>query len=113
MAEKTRKEYDNEKAIEIEHRITEIDNRSKGNSHRIDRLEPVVNEIHTLSETMVKLVEQTKTTNKNVEELKTKVDKIEREPAEKYKYVQRTIWTSIITTIVGAIIGALIGYFIK
>lgn len=98
--------------IDIEHRLTDVDNRSKNNSHRIDRLEPVVNEIHVLSETMVKLVEQTKTTNKNVEELKTKVDKIEKEPAEKYKYLVRTIWTSIITTIIGAVIGALIGYFL-
>lgn len=99
--------------IDIEHRLTEIDNRSRGNAHRLDKLEPIVKEIHTLSETMVKLIEQTKNTNDNVEELKTKVDKLEREPAENFKRFKRTIWSSIITTIVGALVGALIGYFLK
>lgn len=43
-------------AIEIEHRITEVEQRAKSNTHRIDKLEPIVEEIHTMSKTMVQLV---------------------------------------------------------
>ena len=53
-------------AIEIEHRITEVEQRAKSNTHRIDKLEPIVEEIHTMSKTMVQLVEEVKHTNENV-----------------------------------------------
>lgn len=94
---------------EIEHRLTEVEERAKSNTKRLDKLEHLTDEIHTMSNTMIKLVEQAKTTNENVEELKDKVGKIEREPADNYKQLKKTIWTCIITGIVGAIVGALIG----
>ena len=94
---------------EIEHRITEVEERAKSNTKRLDKLEKVTDAIHEISNTMVHLVEQTTNTNKNVEELKVKVDAIEKEPADNYKQLKKTIWTCIITGVLSAIIGALIG----
>ena len=102
-----------EKLADVEHRLTATEDREKANTRRIEKLENITDEIHTLSNTMVKLVEQTKATNENVQELKGKVEAIEKEPADNYKHIKRTIITSVLTAVVGAILGALISLVIK
>ena len=101
-----------EKQLDIEHRLTATEDREKSNTRRIEALEKLAEIIHENSMTMVRLVEQIKATNESVQELKTKVDNIEREPAENYKHLKKTIWTSAITAILGAVMGALIGLII-
>ncbi len=98
-----------EKLADVEHRLTKTEDREKANTHRIEKLESVVDAIHDMSNTMVQLVEQIKTTNENVQDLKTKVDAIEQEPAKNFKAIKKTIVTCIVTAVVSAIIGALIG----
>ena len=108
--------------IEIEHRITEVEQRAKSNSHRLDKLEPVVEEIHTMSNTMVQLVQEVKHTNETVNSLGEKVDRMdsrvdamERAPAEDMKKYRSTVVTAILSTVAGALatgIIALIAQFI-
>lgn len=108
--------------IAVEHRITEIEQRAKSNTHRIDKLEPVVNEIHTMSKTMVQLVEEARHTNQTVNSLDEKVDGLdsriddmEKAPAVDMKRYKGTAITSVISTMSGALITgliALIAYFI-
>lgn len=102
-----------EKQLDIEHRLTATEDREKSNTRRIEKLEKVVDVIHEMSRTMVKLVEQIKTTNEKVQELNVKVDKMEREPAENHKQLKKTITTSIVTAVIGTIIGALLGLVLK
>ena len=99
--------------INIERRLTAVEQKVEYNSHEIEELKPVVKEINTMSKTMVQLVEQSKQTNENVKDLKQKVDKIEKEPAENFKALKKAIWTSIVTGILGAIIGAVLALVIK
>ena len=99
--------------IEREHRLTAVEDMAKSNKRRIEKLEEVTNAIHTMSNTMVRLVEQTQTTNKNVEELKDKVGQLERAPIENYTHIKKTIITAVITGVLGAVIGALISLIIK
>lgn len=96
--------------IAIEHRITEIEQRAKSNSHRLDKLEPIVEEIHTMSNTMVQLVQEVKNTNETVNSLDEKVDRMdsrvddmERAPAEDAKKYKTTAITAIISTLAGAL----------
>lgn len=95
--------------LDIEHRMTAVEDRSKSNTKRLDKLEKVTDAIHKMSNTMVQLVEQSKHTNENVEELKVKVEAIEQAPAEDYKAIKKTVITCIVTAVVSAIVGALIG----
>ena len=95
--------------IDIEHRLTETEQRAKSNTHRIDKLEPIVNEIHTMSNTMVQLVQAVKHTNEAVGSLDEKVDRMdsrvddmERAPAEDMKRYKGTVVTAIISTIAGS-----------
>ena len=95
--------------IDIEHRLTEVENRAKSNTHRLDKLEPIVEEIHTMSNTMVALVQEVKHTNETVNNLCAKgdrmdsrVDDMERAPAEDAKKYKSTAVTAIISTKAGA-----------
>ena len=108
--------------VEIEHRLTEIDARSKSNTHRLDKLEPIVDEIHTMSNTMVQLVQEVKHTNETVNNLDAKVDRMdgrvdemERAPAVDAKNYKNTAITAIISTAAGAFatgVVAMIAHFI-
>ena len=95
-------------AIGIEHRITEVEQRAKSNTHRIDKLEPIVEEIHTMSKTMVQLVEEVKHTNEKVDRMDSRVDEMERAPTEDIKKYKNTAVTAIISTVAGALASGLI-----
>ncbi len=95
---------------EIVERLVKVEERAKINSHQIEELKPVVNEIHAISKTMVELIGECKHTNENVEEIKqdvsklsNKVENIEQEPAKAWSSMKRTIFN----TLVGALAGAL------
>lgn len=98
-----------------ERRLTKVEERAKSNTHRIDKLEPIVSEIHTMSETMVQLVEEVKHTNDNVctldkkiDSMDARVDIMERAPVEDVKKYKTTAVTAIISTIFGAFATGLI-----
>ncbi len=97
-------------ALGFERRLTRTEERAKSNTHRIDKLEPIVKEIHTMSNTMVQLVEEVKHTNENLGALDTKIDNMdarvddmERAPAVAAKSYKSTAITSIISAISGAL----------
>ena len=71
--------------IEAEHRMTEVEQRAKSNTHRLDKLEPIVDEIHTMSKTMVELVQEVKHTNEAVNSLDAKVDRMDNRVDEMEK----------------------------
>ena len=108
--------------IDIEHRLTDVESRAKSNTHRLDKLEPIVDEIHTMSNTMVQLVQEVKHTNETVNNLDAKVDRMdsrvdamERAPAEDMKKYRSTVVTAILSTVAGTLatgIIALIAQFI-
>ena len=96
---------------EMEHRLTEVEARAKSNTHRIDKLEKVTEEIHTMSNTMIQLVEEVKHTNETVssldqkvEKMDSRVDDMERAPGKEWSNAKRTVFN----TVVGAVIGFLI-----
>ena len=99
----------------MEHRITDVEARAKSNTHRLDKLEPIVEEIHTMSKTMVQLAESVKHLNDNVctldekiDNMDARVDVMERAPAEDVKKYKTTVVTAIISTISGAFATGLI-----
>ena len=77
--------------LEHEKRLTEVEQRAKSNSHRIEKLEGITEEIHELSKTMALLCEQMKTTSDNVEELSQKMDEIERNHQKYRNHLRRNL----------------------
>lgn len=99
-----------ENALNMEHRMTEVEQRSKSNSHRLEKLEHIASEIHTMSNTMVQLVEEMKHTNeavgnidRKVDRMDSRVDEMEKSPAKK--------WDNLKDKIVGTAIGLIVGFF--
>ena len=100
---------------DIVERLTKIEERSKSNTHRLDKLEPIINEIHIMSKTMVQLTEELKHTNEAVSSLDEKIDRMdnrvdsmERSPVEDIRTYKRTAITTIISTLVGAFAAGLL-----
>ena len=101
--------------IEIEHRLTDVEARGKSNTHRLDKLEPIVGEIHTMSKTMVELVQEVKHTNETVnsldakmERMDSRVDEMEKAPAKEANDVKRTVASKVLGIIIEFLIVGLI-----
>lgn len=107
---KKQNEGDTMQDFELLERLTKTEERTKSNTHRLDKLEPIVNEIHTMSNTMVQLVEEVKHTNETVSSLDEKVERMdnrvdimERSPADDMRAYRKTAVTAMISTIAGAL----------
>lgn len=95
---------------ELAERLVKVEERSKSNTHQITEIKPIIEEIHTMSKTMVELITECKHTNENVTDIKQDINKmderieaIEQEPANDWKNARQ----SIIQTIIGVVFGAL------
>lgn len=94
----------------IVERLAKVEERAKSNTHQIEEIKPIVEEIHTLSKTMVELISECKHTNESVTDLKRDVSKlddrigtIEQEPAKSWNNAKRTVFNTILGAIAGAI----------
>lgn len=95
---------------EIIERLTKAEERSKSNTHRLDKLEPIINEIHIMSRTMVQLVEEVRHTNETVssldekvEQMDSRMDELEKEPGKRWVNMK----TNVFNTVLGVVIGFL------
>ena len=105
--------------MEYIERLTKVEERSKSNTHQIEDLKPVINEIHTMSKTMVELIGEVKHTNENVSDMNEKIEKIdgkveeiENRPAKHWSNAKKTFFTSI-TSSIGTAVAAGILYLLN
>lgn len=94
--------------LEHEKRLTEVEQRSKSNSHRIENIEKMTEEIHELSKTMVVLCEHIKNTNDTVENLRDDVNNLKQEPGERWKASTKALFNAALGAIGTALGGGLI-----
>lgn len=94
--------------LEHEKRLTEVEQRAKSNTHRLEKLEPIVEEIHNISATLAEMMAEMKHTKENVEEIKDKVESMEQEPGKRWKESTRAIFNAFLGAIGAAIAGGLI-----
>ena len=93
---------------EHEERLTRVEERSKSNTKRLDNLEPLIKEMHDMNKNVVQMTVEMKYTNESITEIKTKVDKLEKEPADKWKYSTQRIWDSLLGSIGALLAGGII-----
>lgn len=94
--------------LEHERRLAAVEQRAKSNTHRINELEPVVKEIHKMSETMVEMTVEMKHVNENVGEIKGKVESIEREPAKNWSDAKKAFFNALLGALGTAVAGGVI-----
>ena len=87
---------------EIEHRLTEVEARSKSNKHRLDEVEIRQNDLDKLVSTVAVLAEREKNVESNVEEIKDDVKSLKSKPAKR--------WESLVTQIITILVAAVAGF---
>lgn len=97
--------------LDVEHRLTEVEQRAKSNQHGLEELEPVVKEIHTMSNTMIQLVEEVKHTNETVASLDRKVDKMDSR-VDEMENAPGKEWSNTKRALVSAVIGGIVTFLI-
>lgn len=94
--------------LEHERRLTEVEARSKSNTKRLDEMQPLVEEIHKMSEVLVEMTTEQRHTNKTVGEIKEKVETLENEPAKRWKESTKALFNAFLGAIGTAVAGGLI-----
>ena len=88
--------------LEHERRLTEVETRSKSNSHRLDKLEESTEAINRLATSMEVMAERQEQVVETVGRLDAKVTTLEERPAKR--------WDALVDKIIWTIAAALIGF---
>lgn len=90
-------------------KLVEVEQRSKSNTKRLDKIDKQIEEMHELMQTVASLTTEIKYMREEFNEGLSRITRLEQKPAENYN----KIMMYIITTILGALLGALIKGVIK
>ena len=88
--------------LEHERRLTEVEERSKSNSHRLDKLEESTEAINRLATSMEVMAERQEQVVETVGRLDAKVTTLEERPAKR--------WDALVDKIIWTVAAALIGF---
>lgn len=83
-------------------RLKEVEDRSKSNTHRLDTLEPKVEDIHNLTISVREIATETRLMRQDMNKIDKRVIAIEEKPKKRLD--------QIIGYILSGVIGILIGY---
>ena len=89
---------------EIEHRLTAVEDRSKSNMHRLDKVEKKQEDLSELVGTVKVLVEREETVEADVKEIKTDVKNLTSKPGKR--------WDNLVNQIISIIIAAVAGFIL-
>lgn len=87
--------------INFEHRLTEVEERTKSNSHRLDDLERRQDNLDELVGTVKELVVRQQNTEAYIMEIKNDVKTLTNKPAQRWDGLVNTILTAIVATLIG------------
>lgn len=92
---------------EHEHRLTAVEDRSKSNTHRIDRLEKTTSALNSLATSVAVMANEQKRMGENLEKVTEAIETIEAKPGKRWD----SIVEKAILTIVGILVGAALAHF--
>lgn len=90
--------------MDIEHRLTEVEGRSKSNTHRLDDLERRQDNLDDLVSTVKVLAVREEQVENDVKEIKSDVKMLTSKPGK--------MWDSMVEKIVLTIAAAVVGYIL-
>lgn len=88
--------------MEHERRLTEVEERSKSNQHRLDDMEKRQDDLDELVSTVKVLAVREENVENDVKEIKSDVKSLTEKPAKR--------WDSLMEKIIAVMIGAVIGF---
>lgn len=93
--------------MNVEHRLTEVEARSKSNAHRLDDLERRQDNLDDLVSTVKVLAVREENVENDVKEIKSDVKSLTGKPAQKWD----NLMDKIIMTIAAAVVGFILAKF--
>lgn len=90
--------------INVEHRLTVVEDRSNSNTQRLDEVEKRQDNLDKLISTVSILAEREKRVEDDVKEIKTEVKNLTNKPAKR--------WESLVSQIITILVAALVGFFL-
>lgn len=90
--------------ISIEHRLTEVEERSKSNSHRLEELERRQDNLDDLVSTVKVLADREERVESDVKEIKTEVKNITSKSGKR--------WDNLINQIITIVVAAIAGFIL-
>ena len=93
--------------FEHEHRLTEVEERTKSNTHRIDDLERRQDNLDELVSTVKVLAVREENVESDVKEIKTDVKNLADKPAKRWESLVGTVLTTIVAAVVGFLLAKL------
>lgn len=90
-----------ENNLNIEHRLTETEERSKSNTHRIEDLEKRQDNLDELVGTVKVLAVREENVETDVKEIKSDVKKLTNKPAERWEDTVKTVLSVVVAAVAG------------
>ena len=85
----------------FEHRLTEVEERAKSNSHRLDEVEKRQDDLDELVSTVKVLAVREENVETDVKEIKSDVKSLTNKPAQRWdRMVEKVIW-AVVAAVVG------------
>lgn len=93
--------------MEIEHRLTEVESRSKSNAHRLDEMEKRQDDLDELVSTVKVLADREVRVENDVKEIKDDVKSLKIKPLKRWDSIVNTVLIALVTAIVGFLLARL------
>lgn len=93
-----------EQKLDMEHRVTAVEERSKSNTRRLDELERRQDNLETLAGSVAALAEREKRMESDVQEIKTDVKALAAKPAKKWESMEEKLLLSFVAAVIGFIL---------
>ena len=90
--------------IHIEHRLTEVEQRSKSNQHRLEEVENRQDNLDRLTTSVSLLAEREERMESDVKEIKSDVKTLDEKPAKR--------WEAVVEKALLAVVAAVVAYFL-
>lgn len=90
--------------VKIEHRLTEVEERSKSNSHRLDEVEKRQDNLEKLTSTVEVLAVREKNVENDVKEIKCDVKSLTSKPGQR--------WEAVVTQVIAIVVAAIVGFIL-
>lgn len=89
-------------------RLIKLEEREKSNTHRLDRLEGLVEEVHSQNENIARLIVELEFTNKQLTLHDERLSEMEKQPRTRMNLLWGALITAILSAAVGAVVTAVI-----
>ena len=93
--------------MEIEHRLTEVESRSKSNTHRLDEMEKRQDDLDELVSTVKVLADREVRVENDVKEIKDDVKSLKMKPLKRWDSIVNTVLIALVTAIAGFLLARL------